>query len=115
MKKILIADDDSEVVESIRVMLSPYYSVETATTGLEVLELFDDNNYHGLIIDVDFSYGISGLQTAAKLRLKDKTLRILVFSATDYSDAVRQYAVDMGATFCEKPLKLSQVQRIMDF
>ncbi len=113
MKKILIADDRSDIVESIKSMLLPLCDVDTATTGLDALVMFKKKEYDGLIIDVAFENGMNGLEIASKLRAKHKDLIILIFSATNYSDAIRQQAVDIGATFREKPLLLEDVQRVM--
>ena len=114
MKRILVADDHSDTVQSMKEMLTPYCEVDTATTGLETLMLFKRREYDGLVIDVAFEGGMSGLETAARLRSKYKDLKILVFSATNYSDADRQQAVDIGAVFREKPLSLDDVRKIME-
>ena len=113
MKHILVADDEIDIVESMREMLSPYFAVDIATTGIEILRLCDKESYEGLIIDVDFGPGIGGLEIASLVREKNKNIKILIFSAVDYSDAIRQQAVDLGAVFCEKPLDLAMVLRIM--
>lgn len=113
-KKIVIADDHLDTVQSMKEMLFPYCEVDTATTGLETLILFKAREYDGLIIDVAFEGGMSGLETASRLRSKHKGLKILIFSATNYSDADRQQAVDIGATFREKPLSLDDVRKIME-
>lgn len=114
MKEILVADDDVEIVNSIKEMLAPYCSIDTATTGIEVLQTFEKRQFNGLIIDVDFGPGINGLEIASILRARNKDLRILVFSATDYSDAIRQQVVDIGAVFCEKPLRLNVIRKLME-
>jgi len=90
-------------------MLTPYYDVDVASSGIEVLQLCEGFPYYGLLIDVDFGPGISGLEIAAALRSLNKEIRIIVFSAIDYSDAVRQQVVDLGAQFIEKPLSLDDV------
>lgn len=113
MKRILVADDEINIVESIKEMLSPHFVVDIATTGIEVLRMCDKGSYGGLIIDIDFGPGISGLEIASIVREKNKKIKILIFSAVDYSDAIRQQAVDLGAVFCEKPLDLAMVLRIM--
>jgi CheY-like chemotaxis protein len=113
MKRILIADDRLEIVESIKSMLQRLCEVDTATTGLDILMMFKNNVYDGLIIDVAFETGMSGLEIAARLRAKHSDLPILVFSATNYSDGIRQQAIDIGASFREKPLLLEDIRKIM--
>ena len=113
MKSLLVADDDSQIVESIKEMLVPYYEVDISTTGIEILKMLGSKDYFGFITDIDFGPGISGLEIATMVRSKDKHIRILIFSAIDYSDAVRQQVVDIGAVFAEKPLNLDLVRRVM--
>lgn len=114
MKRILVADDRLDVVASIQEMLAPYFEVETATTGMHVLQLCEKHHFDGLIIDVEFPEGISGLETASRVRAANKEIKLLVFSATNYTDAVRQKVVDIGGVFCEKPLKLDFVRRFVE-
>jgi CheY-like chemotaxis protein len=114
MKRILVADDEPDIVRSIQEMLAPFYLVDVANTGTEVLRLCEESAYDGLIIDVDFGPGISGIEVATVLRRQNKDMRILVFSAIDYSDAVRQQVVDLGAVFCEKPLSLEFVRSALE-
>jgi CheY-like chemotaxis protein len=114
MKRVLIADDRKDIVETIRDMLTPYYCVDIATAGLEVLYLCEQEVYEGLIIDVNFDNGVSGIEVASILRANDKAIKILIFSAIDYSDAVRQQVVDIGAVFCEKPLSLGFVRKTLE-
>lgn len=93
MKKILVADDDKQILSSIKKMLSAYYEVDTAITAMETLEMLEKKTYDGLIIDVEFRSGMSGLETVALLREeKYMDLKILIFSATDYSNSIVQRA-----------------------
>ncbi len=115
MKKILVADDDQQILISIRRMLSPFYVVDIAMTATETPDMLDKNAYDGLIIDVEFKSGMSGLETVAILREQNFSgLKIIIFSATDYSNSVRQRAVQLGATFLEKPIKDYQIKAVMD-
>jgi len=107
-------DDVPDILESLQRMLSSRYRVDTACTGSEVLHKCATEAYDALIIDVDLGPGISGLEVAALLRVHNKSIPILVFSAIEYSDAVRQQVVDLGAVFGEKPLALDFVVRFVE-
>ncbi len=109
LRRVLVADDKEDILWGIQEMLAPYYQVDVATSGSEVLKLWDETSYYALIIDVSFGPGISGLEAASAIRAEDKEIRIIVFSAKEYSDAVRQQVVNLGAQFIEKPLVLSDV------
>lgn len=113
-KRILVADDDQQIVESIRKMLSVYYQVDIATTGIEALKMCKNSFYDGLIIDVEFDAGISGLETSELIRANNKEIKIIIFSATDYSNSIRQKAVDLGAVFYEKPLRENLIRKVLE-
>lgn len=114
MIHILIADDEIDILNSIREMLSPFYKVDIASTGLEVLQLCESKSFDALIIDVDFGPGVSGIETASLVRKLNKNIKILIFSAVDYSNAIRQQAVDIGAAFYEKPLSIDLIRQTIE-
>ncbi len=114
-KRILVADDDQQILLSIKHMLSPYYEIDVAMTAMEILDKLDKGRYDGLIIDVEFKSGMNGLETVAILREENYTdLKIIIFSATDYTNTVRQRAVELGAVFCEKPIKEELIKNVID-
>lgn len=109
-KKLLVADDREDVAVAVQKMLSPFYDVDIATSGLEVRQKCLATNYYGLLIDVSFESGISGMETATLVRSTDKEIKIIVFSGYEYSDSVRRRVIEIGAQFMEKPLMLDAVQ-----
>ena len=114
MKKILIADNSRDVLDSMEKMLAPFFCIQTATTGYGVLKLLAKENYGGVILDVDFGSGINGLEIASIIRERNREIKIIIFSAVNYSSDILQRTRDMGATFCEKPVKLNFILKIME-
>jgi len=106
MKKgrILVVDDLAEVAGSVRDELTLDFDVDTATSGTEALHCFMTNRYDGLVVDVQLDAGISGLELVARIRETDPIVKVVFFSATEYSEDIRRRALDLGATFCEKPV-----------
>jgi CheY-like chemotaxis protein len=101
MNYVLIADDEYELAKSIGDALGSDCRVDIVNSGLDVLRHYkqrkkDCDPYDALILDVNFSAGISGLEIADLIRLEDQEIRILIFSAFDYSDIVRQQVLDIG-------------------
>ena len=113
-KAIIVADDKENIVKSMKKMLEPYYDVATATSGLDVLGLCRHKRYDGLIIDVLFEGGMSGLETATLVRETDKNIKIIVMSAVEYSSETRQQTLTIGASFLEKPLRLERIRKILE-
>ena len=112
-EKILVVDDLAQVAESVRDELSADFDVDTATSGMEALQRFMACRYDGLVVDVQLEVGISGLELVAKIRDRDPLVRVVFFSATDYSDDVRRSAVALGASFCEKPVTGDTIRRLL--
>lgn len=109
LRRILVADDEKDILWGIKVMLSPYFRVDVATSGVEVMRMWDSVPYYALILDATFDQGVSGLEIASAIRAEDKEIRIIVFSAKNYSDTFRQSVVNLGAQFIAKPLALAEV------
>ena len=84
MAKILIIDDDSDIVESMRVVLeSKGYSVSCAFTGSEGLKKAREEYPDLIILDVMMPEGIDGFEVAREMR-KDagiKQVPILMLTA----------------------------------
>jgi len=114
MQRILVADNEPEIVNSMKEMLSPYYIVDIATYGFEVLKLCGEIKYDGIIMDIDFGAGINGIEIATLLREKDKTVKIIIFSAVAYSKEIKQKANDLCVFFFEKPIDLEKVLKSFD-
>ena len=76
--KIAICDDEKEIRESLRKILEeykePFEQIDLYTSGEELLEY--DRNYDLLFLDIDMK-GINGIETARKIRLKDKKIKIV--------------------------------------
>ena len=110
-KKLLVADDREDVVNGLKGMLEQIYDVDTAMSGLEVMRKCQTTQYFGLLIDIRFDSGISGVEAAASVRATNKEIIIIVFSGYEYSDAIRRKVIEIGAQFMQKPLTLEAVQR----
>jgi DNA-binding response OmpR family regulator len=117
MKHVLIADDDHELARCISDALGSECQVDIVNSGLEVLKLYKSKKfsepYDALILDVNFSAGINGLEVAEMIRQEDQKVRILIFSAYDYSDVIRQRTLDIGAEFRPKPLDPLEIHKFV--
>ena len=115
-KSILIADDDLVIAKRIAETLIPDYDTYTVTTGLEVLKKHRQNNkkYSAIILDVNFEYGMSGLEIAERIREKDKNIPILLFSAYDYSDSIDEEVKKIGVDFKPKPLDPKYIRQFIE-
>ena len=113
--KLLIADDEVNVLESMRRMLESYFDITTVTSGSEAVRICDREQFEAAIIDVRFDTvgGISGIEAAERIRKKNRELKIILFSA-HYSERERGVALDLGATFLEKTIQIEDIFRVLE-
>jgi DNA-binding response OmpR family regulator/predicted regulator of Ras-like GTPase activity (Roadblock/LC7/MglB family) len=112
MRKVLVVDDEEELVRYIAEYLGSFpgeFKVTTASTGEEGLRLIGERQFDLLLTDIRLP-GIDGLQLVhAALRIVPG-LRVIVMTAFG-SEEMRTVAEHVGAIdFIEKPLDLEDLR-----
>ncbi|WP_150818812.1 response regulator transcription factor, partial [Streptococcus pneumoniae] len=106
--RILIADDDKEIRNLLKIYLErELYMVDTAINGEEALHLFNQNNYNLVILDLMMPK-IDGIEVCKKLR--DKTnVPILMLTAKDH-EVDKILGLSIGADdYITKPFSIHEV------
>lgn len=105
---ILIADDQADVLEALRLLLKAEgYRTETAHVPEEVLALLDRVEADAVLIDLNYTRdttsGREGLDLLSRIRALDPTLPVIVMTAWGSVDKAVE-AMRLGARdFVEKP------------
>jgi PAS domain S-box-containing protein len=96
-RRILIADDNADVLESFRVLLKIQgYEVETAVDGLDVLEKAERFRPEVIALDLGMPK-LDGLETGRRLRQLAWARDVLLIAITGWgSDAHRRKSADAG-------------------
>lgn len=106
--RILIADDQPDVLESLRLLLKAEgYAVETASSPDAAVSAAGDREYDAVLIDLNYSRnatsGAEGLELLQGLQTVDATLPVVVMTAWGNVELAVQ-AIQLGARdFIEKP------------
>ncbi|MGH9342601.1 MAG: sigma-54-dependent transcriptional regulator [Terriglobia bacterium] len=84
--KILIADDQTGVLEALRLLLKGEgYEVVTAVSPAALLEILEGNDFDALLMDLNYARdttsGQEGLDLIARLQAIDSTLPVVVMTA----------------------------------
>ena len=111
MAKILVCDDDKEIVEAIEIYLTQEgYEVEKAYNGEEALKKIDDN-IDLVVLDIMMPK-LDGIRATLKIR-EDKNLPIIILSAKS-EDADKILGLNVGADdYVTKPFNpLELVARV---
>ncbi len=106
--RILVADDQQDVLEALRLLLKEEgYAIDQATSPRAVLEAIKSRDYDALLIDLNYTRdttsGREGLDLLSQLRALDSTLPVVVMTAWG-SVEVAVEAMRRGAhDFVQKP------------
>jgi DNA-binding NtrC family response regulator len=107
-RRILIADDQPDVLEALRLLLKPEgYQIETADSPAAVLRALERREYDVALVDLNYARdttsGQEGLDLLGRIRAADDTLRVVVMTAWG-SVSLAVETMRRGAhDFIEKP------------
>ena len=106
--KILIVDDDSALLDSLRYnLLKENYTVVTAVHGLQALEIARTENPDLIILDIILPK-LSGLEVCRALRKEISTPILILTGRLEESDKV--VALELGADdYMTKPFSLREL------
>ena len=114
MKKILIVDDESGIVDEVKTyFIEEGYEVYAADTGKEGLESLEKNKPDLLMLDMKLP-DMSGIQVLKTCKEKYPLIKVIVI--TGYVDQqIIDEAERLGRdAFLEKPFNLERLQQEID-
>jgi DNA-binding NtrC family response regulator len=106
--RVLVADDQRDVLEAVRLLLKPEgYSIETATSPAAVLRAIEGSDFDAALVDLNYARdttsGAEGLDLLTQISAVDATLPVIVMTAWG-SVEVAVEAMRRGARdFIQKP------------
>ena len=112
MQKILVCDDEKEIVEAISIYLEGEgYKIIKAYDGLEALKILEDEQVDLIIMDVMMP-GLDGIHTTLKIR-ETSSIPIIILSAKS-EDTDKILGLNIGADdYISKPFNpLELVARV---
>ena len=116
--RVLIADDDRDVIEALRLLLrSEGYDVEAVTSPARVLAAVESGDHDLAVVDMNYTRdttgGAEGLDLIAALQRLDATLPIVVMTAwgsiAGAVEAIRRGARD----YVEKPFDNARMLNVV--
>ena len=106
--KILIIDDDKDILTIISDMLSGYgYDVTTATTADEAFELLSKGSYHLILLDINLPDS-DGFEICKQLREVSTVPVIFASARTSEDDRVTGYSIG-GDDYLPKPYSMKEL------
>ena len=108
MKKVLIIEDDQEIVKLLKIHLEDHlYDVTTTEDGLSGLSLATNNDYDLILLDLALPK-MDGVDVCKKLRLEKNTPVIMLTSKSEEIDRV--LGLEIGADdYITKPFSIREL------
>ena len=85
-KKVLIVDDDATSRDIMNQQLNKYYRLDFAVDGKEALELFNNNDYSLILMDINLGTGKNGIEVMREIRETPKGINTPVVAITAYAN-----------------------------
>lgn len=115
--KILLAEDDMVNKTVITRMLKEKgFSVDTASDGVEALNLYDSNNYDLILMDIQMPL-MDGIETTKRIREKEGDLKhTLIVAITAYAlQGDRERFLSLGMDeYLSKPILMSDLYNMIE-
>ena len=106
--RILVADDEEGIRESLSLILDGKYQVEFAMTGQEALDRLTRERFDLVFMDIKMPK-LDGLEVMKRLKEQGKSIPILVLTAYQSVELARE-AVKLGAQdYLPKPFEREQI------
>src|SRR5579862_9816129 len=97
-EKILLVDDDSNVLSGYRRILSREFQIETALGGEPALKLVLENGPYAVVVSDMRMPGMDGIQLLSKVKSESpNTIRVMLTGNADLDTAIE--AINEGAIF----------------
>jgi CheY-like chemotaxis protein len=115
-KRILIADDNPDILEIFQMMLEMRgHEVETAVNGFEVLRKADDFRPDVVALDIGMPK-LDGFETARQLRLRPWARDTLLVAITGWGgDSYKKKAADSGFdAHLTKPIDVIDFENLLE-
>ena len=118
-RRILVVDDDPQIVSGLEALLSDEWEVRTASTGKEALTTFADFSPDIVLLDVQLP-DFSGIDLLHQFKMYSETAAVIMMSGVGTLERVIE-SMKLGAeTFLQKPfdydtltLTLQQTSRMV--
>ena len=106
--RILIADDQPDVLEALRLLLKgERFETETVASPEEVIRKVEEREYDAVLIDLNYTRdttsGREGLNLLSVLRANDETLPVVVMTAWGSVESAVEAMRRGAGDFVEKP------------
>lgn len=114
MKRILVVDDAPTVIKLVQFALQDEYEVDSASDGMQALELIQEKAYDLGVFDINMP-GMNGIELTRKVKeMPDRAGMKIVILSTESSEEMKAQGKEAGALgWMVKPFKEQDLRDLM--
>jgi signal transduction histidine kinase len=105
----LIVDDEDGPRQSLRVIFKDDYEVLMASDGPSAIALAQNNKVDVAVLDIRMS-GMSGIEVLERLKFVDATIEVVMMTAFETTDTIRQALRLRACDYINKPFDISTMR-----
>lgn len=106
---LLIVDDEEGPRQSLRVIFKDDYELLLANDGASAIELAQKNKIDVAVLDIRMA-GMSGLEVLERLKYVDPAIEVVMMTAFETTDTMRQALRLRACDYINKPFDLSTMR-----
>jgi PAS domain S-box-containing protein len=105
--KILYIEDDPECVKLVKYIVTNQYDIDSAASGAEGIEKTKNNEYGLILLDINLSKGISGLEALSEIRKIPyyKDIPVIALTAFAMAGDEKEFRAGGCTDYISKPFK----------
>ena len=106
---LLVVDDEDGPRQSLRVIFKDDYQVLMASDGPSAIALAQANKVDVAVLDIRMA-GMSGIEVLERLKFVDPTLEVVMMTAFETTDTIRQALRLRACDYINKPFDISTMR-----
>lgn len=108
--KVLVVDDEEDVVEVIQDRLEAYgFTVVTAGTGLEALKKLSVERFDGVFLDVKMPE-MGGIEALEEIRRRDRKIPVIIITSSSTREAAIEAMAKGANEYVLKPFEWEELK-----
>jgi DNA-binding NtrC family response regulator len=112
--RVLLIEDRVDQADEITRVLKPKYEVSHVRTLYKALRMLKREPHVAALIDVDLQETLNGIDCAEDIRVRYPAIRIIIYSAYEYTREREQRVVELGGLFLPKPITEADLFAALD-
>jgi DNA-binding NtrC family response regulator len=111
-KRVLIVDDEPQIADVLAEALTGQHTVEIAANGPDALSAVARARPDLVLLDMNMP-GMSGLDVLQSLQVIDRTIRVIMVTATGDNDAIAASLSAGAFSYIPKPFNVKYIQHLV--